>query len=124
LKRASSSLDQPHGGLALHLPSCFLDDLPEHLRVATTDRIGAALGHATILSSIEVGIVLAIIGCVVAQMLGGDAGLGHLLMAKMNAYETDSLFAVLMLLAWLGCCFHFAVRALRRVVVPWHGSAG
>ncbi len=68
--------------------------------------------------------MLAIIGCVVAQMLGGDAGLGHLLMAKMNAYETDSLFAVLMLLAWLGCCFHFAVRALRRVVVPWHGSAG
>jgi hypothetical protein len=29
-----------------------------------------------------------------------------------------------MLLAGLGCCFHFAVRALRRVVVPWHGSAG
>jgi len=44
----------------------------------------------TILSGMEVGIVLAIIGCVVAQMLGGDAGLGHLLMAKMNAYETTA----------------------------------
>lgn len=45
-------------------------------------------------------------------------------MAKMNAYETDGLFAVLVLLAGLGCGFHFAVRALRRVVVPWHASAG
>jgi NitT/TauT family transport system permease protein len=77
-----------------------------------------------ILSGMEVGVVLAIIGCVVAQMLGGDAGLGYLLMAKMNAYETDGLFAVLVLLAGLGCGFHFGVRALRRVLVPWHGSGG
>jgi NitT/TauT family transport system permease protein len=77
-----------------------------------------------ILSGMEVGVVLAIIGCVVAQMLAGDAGLGYLLMAKMNAYETDGLFAVLVLLAGLGCGFHFGVRALRRVVVPWHASAG
>ena len=77
-----------------------------------------------ILSGMEVGVVLAIIGCVVAQMLAGNAGLGYLLMAKMNAYETDGLFAVLMLLAALGCGFHFAVRVLRRVLVPWHASAG
>ncbi len=76
-----------------------------------------------ILSGMEVGVVLAIIGCVVAQMLAGNAGLGYLLMAKMNAYETDGLFAVLLLLAGLGCGFHFAVRALRRVLVPWHASA-
>jgi NitT/TauT family transport system permease protein len=76
-----------------------------------------------ILSGMEVGVVLAVIGCVVAQMLAGDAGLGYLPMAKMNAYETDSLFAVLLLLAALGCCFHLAVRALRRLLVPWHASA-
>jgi len=76
-----------------------------------------------ILSGMEVGIVLAIIGCVVAQMLASNAGLGYLLIAKMNAYETDSLFAVLLLLAAFGCCFHLAVRALRRLLVPWHGSA-
>jgi NitT/TauT family transport system permease protein len=77
-----------------------------------------------ILSGMEVGVVLAIIGCVVAQMLGGNAGLGYLLMAKMNAYQTDGLFAVLLLLAMLGSVFHLALRALRRVLIPWHGSAG
>jgi NitT/TauT family transport system permease protein len=77
-----------------------------------------------ILSGMEVGMVLAIIGCMVAQMLAGDAGLGYLLMAKMNAYETDGLFAVLLVLAALGCFFHLAVRALRKLLVPWHTSAG
>jgi len=77
-----------------------------------------------IVSGMEVGVVLAIIGCVVAQMLAGNAGLGYLLMAKMNAYETDGLFAVLVLLAALGCGFHLAVRVLRRVLVPWHASVG
>ncbi len=77
-----------------------------------------------ILSGMEAGVVLAIIGCVVAQMLGGDAGLGYRLMAKMSAYETDGLFAALVLLAGMGCGFHFGVRALRRVLVPWDASAG
>ena len=77
-----------------------------------------------ILSGMEVGAVLAIIGCVVAQMLGGNAGLGYLLMAKMNAYETDGLFAVIVLLAALGCAFNLAVRGLRRVLIPWHAPQG
>ena len=35
--------------------------------------------------------------------------------------ETDGLFAeVVLLLAAVGCGFRFAVRALRRVVIPWH----
>ncbi len=78
----------------------------------------------SVLSGMEVGTVLAIIGCVVAQMLGGNAGLGYLLMAKMNAYETDGLFAVIVLLAALGCVFNFAVRGLRRVLIPWHATGG
>jgi NitT/TauT family transport system permease protein len=77
-----------------------------------------------ILSGMEVGAVLAIIGCVVAQMLGGNAGLGYLLMAKMNGYETDGLFAVIVLLAGLGCAFNLAVRGLRRVLIPWHAAPG
>ncbi len=44
-----------------------------------------------LLTGMEVGIVLAIIGCVVAQFIGGDQGLGYLLIATMNAYQTDLL---------------------------------
>ncbi len=77
-----------------------------------------------ILTGMEVGIVLAIIGTVVAQFLGGNAGLGYLLVAKMNAYETDSLFAVIVLLTLVGFVFYAAVGAARRVLIPWHESGG
>ncbi len=75
-----------------------------------------------ILVGMEVGIVLAIIGCVVAQFLGGNAGLGYLLVAKMNAYETDSLFAVIVLLTLVGFAFYAAVGFARRLLIPWHES--
>jgi NitT/TauT family transport system permease protein len=77
-----------------------------------------------ILTGMEVGIVLAIIGCVVAQFLGGNAGLGYLLVAEMNAYQTDLLFAVILLLTLLGFVFYAAVGAARRLLIPWHSSTG
>ena len=77
-----------------------------------------------ILTGMEVGIVLAIIGCVVAQFLGGNAGLGYLLVAQMNAYQTDMLFAVIVLLTVLGFVFYAAIGAARRLLIPWHASGG
>jgi NitT/TauT family transport system permease protein len=75
-----------------------------------------------ILTGMEVGIVLAVIGCVVAQFLGGNDGLGYLLVAKMNAYQTDLLFAVIILLTAIGFVFYLLIGALRRLVIPWHDS--
>jgi NitT/TauT family transport system permease protein len=75
-----------------------------------------------ILTGMEVGIVLAVIGCVVAQFLGGNDGLGYLLVAKMNAYQTDLLFAVIILLTAIGFLFYLLIGALRRLVIPWHDS--
>ena len=77
-----------------------------------------------VLSGMELGIVLAVIGCIVGEIIGGNSGLGYLLVAKMNAYQTDGLFAVIVLLTLLGCCFYAVLGLLRRVVIPWHGSAG
>jgi NitT/TauT family transport system permease protein len=70
----------------------------------------------------EIGIVLAIIGAVVGEYLGGNRGLGYLLIAKMNAYETDMLFAVLIHLTVIGFAFYLSVGVLRRFVIPWHES--
>jgi NitT/TauT family transport system permease protein len=75
-----------------------------------------------ILSGMEVGIVLATIGCVVAQLVGGNAGLGYLLVARMNAYETDGLFAVIALLAAMGYTLHLLLRLLRGALIGWHHS--
>jgi NitT/TauT family transport system permease protein len=76
-----------------------------------------------ILTGMEVGIVLAIIGAIVGEYLGGSSGLGYLLIARMNAYETEGLFAVMIHMTILGFVFYFAVGLLRRVLIPWHQSA-
>lgn len=76
----------------------------------------------TILTGLEIGIVLAIIGAVVGEYLGGNAGLGHLLIARLNAFETDQMFAVLIHMSLLGFVFYFAIGALRRLLIPWHAS--
>lgn len=76
-----------------------------------------------ILTGMEIGLVLATIGCLVAQLVGGNAGLGFLLVARMNAYETDGMFAVIALLALMGLTFNLLLRLSRRLLIPWHGAA-
>jgi NitT/TauT family transport system permease protein len=75
-----------------------------------------------ILTGAEVGVVLAIIGAVVGEYLGGNHGLGYLLIAKMNAYETNSLFAVIVALSVIGFLFYSVVGIVRRLMIPWHES--
>ncbi|WP_431281328.1 ABC transporter permease [Humitalea sp. 24SJ18S-53] len=76
-----------------------------------------------IITGLEIGIVLAIIGAVVGEYLGGNAGLGHLLIARLNAFETDQMFAVLIHMSILGFIFYFSIGALRKMLIPWHASA-
>ena len=89
-------------------------------RLAQFTRLELPSAAPYILTGMEVGIVLAIIGCVVGQYLGGNAGLGYLLVAQMNAYQTDMLFAVIVLLTLVGWAFYVLVSLARRALVPWH----
>jgi len=75
-----------------------------------------------IFTGLEIGMVLATIGCLVAQLIGGNTGLGYLLIAKMNAYETDAMFAVILLLVIMGLTFNLLLRLARRLLIPWHVS--
>lgn len=75
-----------------------------------------------ILTGMEVGVVLALIGAIVGEFLGGNQGLGYLLVAKMNAYETDMLFAVILHMTVVGFIFYFSIGLLRRLLIPWHES--
>jgi NitT/TauT family transport system permease protein len=76
-----------------------------------------------ILTGMEVGVVLSIIGAVVGEYLGGSEGLGNLAVKEMNSYNTTALFAVIMHLSVLGFVFYAVVVGLRRFLIPWHESA-
>jgi NitT/TauT family transport system permease protein len=77
-----------------------------------------------IVTGMEVGIVLAIIGAVVGEYLGGSTGLGHLAVASLNDFKVGMMFAVIILLTLIGFVLYALIGLLRRVLTPWHQSAG
>ena len=76
-----------------------------------------------VLTGMEVGIILAMIGAVVGEFLAGTQGMGHMAVAALNGFEVDALFAVIILLAVLGAVTYLAVVLLRRALVSWHAAS-
>lgn len=77
-----------------------------------------------ILTGAEVAIVLAIIGAVVGEFIGGNEGLGQQTIAKLQMLQVDELFGVVLLLTLIGLAMYLAVALLRRRLAPWHGASG
>lgn len=75
-----------------------------------------------LLTGAEIGIVLAIIGAIVGEYLGGSQGLGHMAVATMNAFDVQAMFAVIVLLTLMGFALYFLVVGLRKYITPWHES--
>jgi len=76
-----------------------------------------------VLAGMEIGIVLATVGAVVAEYLGGRQGLGYLAVVSLNQFRVERLFAIVFVLAAMGFAFQRVVVELRRVLIPWHESA-
>jgi NitT/TauT family transport system permease protein len=75
-----------------------------------------------VLAGMEVGIVLAIIGAIVGEYLGGSEGLGYMLVRTLNDLNASAMFATTILLSLIGLLLYFAVNALKRFLIPWHES--
>jgi NitT/TauT family transport system permease protein len=75
-----------------------------------------------ILTGLEVGIVFATIGAVVAEYLSPGEGLGWLAITSLNQLQVDRLFAVIVVLSAMGFVLYVVVASLRLVVTPWHQS--
>jgi NitT/TauT family transport system permease protein len=76
----------------------------------------------SILTGMEVGIVLATVGAIVAEYLAGSEGLGWLATFYLNQLQVDRLFGVIVVMSALGLALYGLVVGLRRVLVPWHQS--
>jgi NitT/TauT family transport system permease protein len=81
--------------------------------------------HSTlpyVFAGMEIGIVFAIIGAVVGEYLGGNQGLGYMIVVSLNALNAEQLFAVIVLLTALGFGLFLAVIGMKRFMIPWHES--
>ncbi|MGH3328779.1 MAG: ABC transporter permease [Streptomycetales bacterium] len=81
--------------------------------------------HSTlpyVFAGMEIGIVFSIIGAIVGEYLGGNQGLGYLIVVSLNALNAEQLFAVIVVLTLLGFSLFLGVIGLKRLFIPWHES--
>ena len=76
-----------------------------------------------LLTGIETASVLAVTGAIVGEYLGGNEGLGALVVQTLQSLQVEAMFATIMALAVFGFLFYGAISAVRRLAVPWHESA-
>ncbi|BBG02990.1 MULTISPECIES: ABC transporter permease [Pseudonocardia] len=63
----------------------------------------------SIVAGLDVAVVLSVIGAIVAEFVGAQAGLGYLIMASNTSLDVATMFAVLVVLSVIGLVLHYAV---------------
>src|ERR1700730_10955304 len=77
-----------------------------------------------IFAGLKISITLAVFGAVVGEFVGGDAGLGYLLMVANGSMDTRLLFAGIVALTVLGVVLFLLVELAERLAIPRHIIAG
>ncbi|MCR4404607.1 MAG: ABC transporter permease [Candidatus Acetothermia bacterium] len=79
------------------------------------------LPHALpfILSGCKVGVTLAVVGAVIGEWVGSNAGLGFLMVQANARLKIDLLFAAIFWLAALSIALFGLVSAIERAALPW-----
>lgn len=72
-----------------------------------------------IFAGLDVAVVLAVIGAIVGEFIGAQAGLGYLLLQRNFSMDTAGSFAILIVLSVIGIALHKAMDLLRRQIVFW-----
>jgi NitT/TauT family transport system permease protein len=70
--------------------------------------------------SLKIAITLAVIGAIVAEFLGGDTGLGYLIIVSNSTISTTMMFAALIVLSVLGMLLFALIMVVERLAIPWY----
>jgi NitT/TauT family transport system permease protein len=76
-----------------------------------------------IMAGLNTGMVLAIIGAIVAEFVGAKAGIGVLILQANFGLDIASVFALLVLLSATGVVLNLALRMVERRLCFWSGKA-
>ena len=75
-----------------------------------------------IMAGIEIAMILSLIGAIVAEFVGAQAGLGMLISSMNFTMDVAGQFSVLLILSVVGLLLNKAVQLLRRRVLFWDPS--
>lgn len=72
-----------------------------------------------IFTGLRLAMARALVGIVVADLFGAQAGLGFLILTSAQLFATADVFVGVLILAALGVGLTFALRALQKKLTPW-----
>jgi NitT/TauT family transport system permease protein len=89
-------------------------------RLSTFFKIQLPNALPSIFAGLKISITLAVVGAVVGEFVGGQAGLGYLLLLANGSMDTPLLFAGIVALTILGVVFFALIGVVERLVLPPH----
>jgi NitT/TauT family transport system permease protein len=72
-----------------------------------------------IFAGLNIGLVLSVLGAIVGEFVGAKVGLGYLILQMNFNLDVAGMFAVLVVLGFLGTVFNGVAQYLRRKIVFW-----
>jgi NitT/TauT family transport system permease protein len=84
-------------------------------------RVPQALPY--IFVGLDVAIVLSVIGAIVGEFVGAQAGLGYLILQRNFTMDMAGVFAILIVLSLMGIGLHMIVAFIQKRVVFWMESS-
>lgn len=73
-------------------------------------------------TGLRLAATLSVVGTVVGEWTGAQAGLGRLIMLATNQLKTDLVFAAILLLVTAGVCLFLLTSLVERLLVPWSSA--
>jgi len=70
-------------------------------------------------AGLKIAVAYALVGAVVAEWLGGDAGLGVYMTRVRKSYDFDSMFAAIFVVSGLSLVLMWVVNRLHKFLTPW-----
>jgi len=87
------------------------------LQILTKVRVPNALPY--VFAGLELGVVFALVGAIVAEFVGAKAGLGNRILQYNEQFNIAGMFAVLMVLAAMGMLMHRIVALIKHRTLFW-----
>ena len=73
-------------------------------------------------SGMKIAITLAVIGAVIGEFVGGNRGLGYLILVANQDLDTPLAFAALLVLSVAGILLYGVIELAERLLIPWSES--
>lgn len=83
-------------------------------------RIPTAL--PALFGGMKIAVTLAVIGAVIGEFVGGNSGLGYLIIVANQELNAPLAFAAIILLSLVGIILYGLVEFAERVLIPWNAS--